>query len=305
MTPPEPSPAEQRGKELVEHLSHAADQKTRHLITLLRTPPSLGIIGCAPADAAVHSYARRLLKNAQKFGFRLHSEVLLPEQSNELAAAATRLRGCDGVIVLRPLHGTEPDLGYEYDIEGLHPVHLDRLGGPLETLRPCTPDAALQLLTASTGPGGHTVIYGHGRTVGKPLAQMLHATGATVSIISPGTPPHVEKALLDSATGVVLACGVPGIYGPKQARPHHHVVDIGITVIDGVIHGDANREVASTVQMITPRRSGTGRLTSALLMLQLARRAASREPTRLSAAFTPSRPEPHLPSHLDNEAITA
>lgn len=292
-------PSEQRGQTLIDHLSHLAEQRTRHLIALLPTPPSLGIIGAAPEHDAVHSYARRLIRNAQKLGVTVHASVTLPTTH---PADTSRLRDCDGVILLKPFHGAEPDLGHERDTEGLHPVHLDRLGGPHETLRPCTPNAALQILEASTGTlTGHTVIYGHGRTVGRPLTQMLHSAGGTVSIISPGTPAHIEAALLDSATGVILACGVPGIYGPAQARAHHHVIDIGVTIEGGVIHGDADRRVAGTVHMLTPRRGGTGRLTSALLMLQLARQAAARQPHALSAAalapLNPGPPPlPHAPA---------
>lgn len=283
-------PAEALGLQLVTTLSAQAEATARHLIAGLHTPPRLGLLACTEAGSAAESYASRLRRTAQKFGLQLSEELLRPEQGSELTEAVRRLEDCDGVMLLRPLMAPEPDLHWSLDIEGLHPHHLAQLGGAAETLRPCTPDAAIQLLRASMGDlrGRHVLLYGHGVAVGRPLTQLLHAAGATISIISPDTPAETEQLLLHQAHGVVLACGVPGRYGPAHARPWHHVVDVGITVVDGVITGDADREVAAHVQMITPRRGGVGRLTGALLILQLARCAVTRRGG--VHPFTPSVP---------------
>jgi methylenetetrahydrofolate dehydrogenase (NADP+)/methenyltetrahydrofolate cyclohydrolase len=112
--------------------------------------------------------------------------------------------------------------------------------------------------------------------VGKPLALMMLARDATVTVC--------HKATLDLAAHtrradvVVVAAGVPGLITGEMVKPGATVVDVGINLVDGQTVGDVDWEtVAPVAGSLTPVPGGVGPLTT-LLILANTLRSAERAP---------------------------
>ena len=121
-----------------------------------------------------------------------------------------------GVIVLTPFPAGADRLAISEaiapakDAEGAHPINLGRLmTSPGPSPIPCTAKAAMTLITLALGDvsGRHAVVIGRSATVGKPLAMLLLAENATVTIVH--TRSDLCKAMRE-ADIVVAAAGAAG-----------------------------------------------------------------------------------------------
>ena len=194
------------------------------------------------------------------------SEVL------ELLAELNADDGVDGILVQLPLpeHMDESTVlrtvDPAKDVDGFHPVNagLLYLGEPF--LVPATPSGVMVLL-AEHGvelKGKEAVVVGRSEIVGKPMAMMLLAEHATVTICHSRTTDlgaHTRRADV-----LVAATGRPGFVTPDMVKPGATVVDVGVTRTEDGLRGDVDRSVAEVAGLMTPVPGGVGPMTIAMLL---------------------------------------
>jgi methylenetetrahydrofolate dehydrogenase (NADP+)/methenyltetrahydrofolate cyclohydrolase len=184
----------------------------------------------------------------------------------------------DGILVQLPLPA-QIDAGRVIetieplkDVDGFHPMNAGRLAIGLPSLVPCTPYGCLYLLKQELGriAGLNAVVVGRSNIVGKPMAQLLIAESATVTIAHSKT-----RDLPDVVRGadiVVAAVGRPEMVRGDWIKSGATVIDVGINRIPtedgkGRLVGDvAYDEAAEVASAITPVPGGVGPMTIAMLM---------------------------------------
>ena len=244
-------------------------------------PPGLAVVlvGENPASAV---YVRNKLGRTAGAGMR-SIEHRLPVETAEadllaLVAALNADDAVDGILVQLPLPkhideakvlvAVDPDK----DVDGFHPVNAGRLATGLPGLVPCTPTGCLLLLKDVAGDlsGAEALVVGRSNIVGKPMAALLTAASATVTLAHSRTRDlagHVARADL-----VVAAVGVPELIRGSWLKPQAVVIDVGmnrITRPDGStkLVGDVDFAAAVAVaRAITPVPGGVGPMTIACLL---------------------------------------
>ncbi len=180
----------------------------------------------------------------------------------------------DGILVQLPLPaGLEARPVLEAidpakDVDGFHPVNVGRLHEGLAVLQPCTPRGCMKLL-AHAGVdlnGARAIVLGRSAIVGKPVAAMLLAQNATVTIAHSRTrdlPGECRRADV-----VVAAVGRAEMVRGDWISPGAVVIDVGINrLADGRLVGDvAYAECLAHAEAITPVPGGVGPMTIACLL---------------------------------------
>ena len=180
-------------------------------------------------------------------------------------------------INLRTLQGAIHPLK---DVEGMNPASIGNIVYNDVALAPCTAAAAVELVreTGLSLNGLEVVMVGHSEIVGKPIALMLMAEGATVTVCH-----HLTRSVAmhsRRADVLVVAVGRPHLIGADMVKPGAAVIDIGINQIDdgaggSRIVGDVDTEAALEVaSWITPVPGGVGPVTTAILMRNVLRARA-------------------------------
>ncbi len=165
------------------------------------------------------------------------------------------------------------------DVDGLTPVSAGLLAQGKPGLRPCTPSGCMELLRRHDVAleGAEAVVVGRSDLVGKPVAQLLLAANATVTVCHSRTRdlPDVCRR----ADVLVAAVGRAEMVRGDWVKPGAAVVDVGINRTDDGLKGDvAFAEAAERAALITPVPRGVGPMTIAMLLrntLQAAKAVAS------------------------------
>ncbi|MCL4558180.1 MAG: bifunctional methylenetetrahydrofolate dehydrogenase/methenyltetrahydrofolate cyclohydrolase FolD [Deltaproteobacteria bacterium] len=156
----------------------------------------------------------------------------------------------------------------EKDVDGLLPSNVGRLVIGEEALYPCTPLGIMTLLQRYEVPvsGAHAVIVGRSNLVGKPLALMLIAANATVTLCHTKT--RDLPGIVRQADILVAAAGRPGLVRGDWIKQGAVVIDVGINRSpNGKLTGDVEFEQAEKrASFITPVPGGVGPMTIAMLM---------------------------------------
>jgi methylenetetrahydrofolate dehydrogenase (NADP+)/methenyltetrahydrofolate cyclohydrolase len=186
----------------------------------------------------------------------------------------------DGILVQLPLpaHMDEPRVTRSVDpakdVDGFHPLNAGRLylGEPLHV--PATPLGVMRMLSeyGVELEGANAVVIGRSEIVGKPMAMLLLAQNATVTICHSRTVDLAKHSR--EADVLVAAVGRPGMVTPDLVKPGATVVDVGVTRTEEGIKGDVHPEVAEVAGLLTPVPGGVGPMTIAMLLsntLQAAR----------------------------------
>jgi methylenetetrahydrofolate dehydrogenase (NADP+)/methenyltetrahydrofolate cyclohydrolase len=153
------------------------------------------------------------------------------------------------------------------DVDGLTPVSTGLLAKGLPGLRPCTPAGCLELLTRHgvALTGAEAVVVGRSDLVGKPVAALLLAENATVTICHSRTRDLAE--VCRRADVLIAAVGRPKMIAGDWIKPGAAVIDVGINRTDDGLVGDVDFAAASEVAgLITPVPGGVGPMTIAMLM---------------------------------------
>jgi len=167
------------------------------------------------------------------------------------------------------------------DVDGFHPLNVGRLASGLPGLVPCTPLGCILLAkTAHTSlEGMEAVVVGRSNIVGKPVAQMLLAESATVTICHSKT--NDLAAVCQRADLLIAAIGKPEFVRGYWLKPGATVIDVGINRVPreggkSRIVGDvAFAEAAQVAGAITPVPGGVGPMTIACLLLNTVRAACA------------------------------
>ena len=167
------------------------------------------------------------------------------------------------------------------DVDGFHPMNAGRISTGLPALVPCTPLGCL-ILAKTVHPsleGLEAVVIGRSNLVGKPLAQLLLAENATVTICHSKT--QDLPAVCRRGDLVFAAVGRPEMVRGHWIKPGATVIDVGINRVAGPdgksrIVGDvAFAEVSQVAGAITPVPGGVGPMTIACLLANTVRAACA------------------------------
>jgi len=153
------------------------------------------------------------------------------------------------------------------DVDGLTPLSAGLLAKGLPGLRPCTPSGCLELLRRYEVPlqGAEAVVVGRSDLVGKPVAALLLAEHATVTICHSRT--RDLAAVCRRADVLIAAVGRPQMVKGDWIKPGATVIDVGINRTDEGLVGDVEFGSASEVAgLITPVPGGVGPMTIAMLL---------------------------------------
>ncbi len=245
------------------------------------------LVGDDPASAV---YVRNKDRAAAQAGIAAQT-IRLPAATTEaeLLALVARLNAdpaIDGILVQMPLppqiraRAVIDAIDPAKDVDGLHPMNVGRLHDGLPGLTPCTPRGVMKLLAAEGCAlrGARALVLGRSVLVGRPVAALLTAVDATVTLAHSGT--RDLAAECRRAEVLVAAVGRPEMVRGDWIAPGCVVIDVGINrLADGRLVGDAAfDECAAVAGAITPVPGGVGPMTIACLLdntviAALARRA--------------------------------
>jgi len=233
-------------------------------------------------NPAVDLYVRNQKKKAEKMGI-VFIERHFPENiSLEEVRTAIFAYNVDpritGIILQRPVPEHLPIKAIQNaihplkDVEGMHPASIGNIVYNELEMGPCTALASVELLrrTNLELEGLEVTVIGHSEIVGKPIAFMLMAEGATVTVCHHMTRDVTKHSKY--ADAVFVAVGKPSLVTADIIKPGAVLIDIGINQIDGPdgkpkIVGDSDYESCSEVAgWITPVPGGVGPVTVSMLM---------------------------------------
>lgn len=229
-------------------------------------------------DSASRIYLRNKTRACAECGVRSEIHELPADcPPSRLHATLEKLNadpGVSGIIVQLPLPrhlGTSAvatAISPAKDVDGLSWHNLGALMAGHPQFEPCTPRGVMTLLEQAeiVIDGRQAVVIGRSMIVGKPMALMLMARGATVTICHSRTrdlAAHTRRADI-----LVAAAGRPGLITGDMVKPGAAVVDVGINrLASGKLAGDLDfasvRAVAGT---ITPVPGGVGPMTIAMVI---------------------------------------
>ena len=273
------------GKKLAEQVRADVAKGVRDFVAAHGRAPGLEVV-LVGEDPASQVYTRNKQKAAAETGIRgvLHT---LPATTTtaEVLALLERLNGdetVDGILVQLPLpkHIEEQQVldavRADKDVDGFHPINAGLLASGRSGLVPCTPRGSMKLI-ALAGidlAGKHAVVVGRSNIVGKPIAQLLLAANATVTIAHSRT--NDLAAVCRTADVLVLAVGRPEMVRGDWVKPGATVIDVGINRIDAPTEADPKKtrlggdvayaEAVAVAGAITPVPGGVGPMTIACLL---------------------------------------
>jgi methylenetetrahydrofolate dehydrogenase (NADP+)/methenyltetrahydrofolate cyclohydrolase len=254
--------------------------------------PSLAVL-LLGNDPASGLYVRSKKRMAASVGIASPDYVYADGLSREqLLALIDRLNAdptIHGILPQLPLPtGIDEDeiiarIAPEKDVDGIHPVNMGRLLAGHPSVLPCTPAGCMEILDhyGAKLEGAEAVMIGRSRIVGKPLAQLLLARHATVTMCHTRTRDVASHAR--RADVLCVAAGRAGIVTADMVKPGAWVIDVGNTQLpSGKWVGDVDFEGVSQIAHVTPVPGGVGPMTRAMLMrntlLAAERQLAARRP---------------------------
>jgi len=248
------------------------------------------LVGENPASEV---YVRNKSKAVAEAGMQAFDRKLPATTSEaELIELIGKLNGDDqvnGILVQLPLpkqidaQKIIAAIDPAKDVDGFHPLNVGRVASGLSALVPCTPMGCLMLAKTvhSSLAGFEAVVIGRSNIVGKPVAQLLLAENATVTIAHSKT--SDLAAVCRRADLLVAAIGRPEMVRGDWIKPGATVIDVGINRVPGDsgksrIVGDVSfNEAAKVAGAITPVPGGVGPMTIACLLLNTLRAACAQK----------------------------
>ena len=264
-----------RGAPVARRVRSEVETAARSFLAETGNSPTLATVlaGSAPPSSAY----RDAISQALGACGIVHVDVLLPvaATTSRIVDTIARLNERDdvhGIIVLLPLpphiHVLDvvSSIAPRKDVDGISPTSVGRLHLGLPTLYPSTPLAGLEILDhyQIPIPGQRAVVVGRGNVVGKPMAALLTARDATVTLCHSRTTSLGDETR--TADIVVLAAGHPGLLTGEMIKPGATVIDFGVNVAAGRIIGDADAEsIEPVAAAYTPVPGGTTPVTTMAL----------------------------------------
>lgn len=271
------------GKTTAAQIRQEVAEEVKQFTEAKGFPPGLAVLLIGENPASV-TYVNNKAKSSQEVG--IHSEVYrLPADISEaeVLALIERLNAdprVHGLFAQLPVpdHISAPKIQLAIDpakdVDGLNPISVGRLWMGEETLIPATPLGIMELLRRYNVPlkGKRVVVVGRSNIVGKPVAALLLAQHATVTLAHSRTQPLGD--VTREADVLVVAIGKTEMVNGDMIKPGATVIDVGINRVDdatkkvgfrlvGDVHYASALEVAGA---ITPVPGGVGPLTIAMLL---------------------------------------
>jgi len=255
--------------------SELATQVARHVEAGRRTPKlAVVLVGDDPASA---SYIKGKRRACDRVGMD-SLERNLPDTAtqDEIIAVVEELNaadGVDGILVQLPLpKGIDANvvtgaISPDKDVDGLHPENAGKLVLGRPCLTACTPLGIMEVLKRQGVEleGAEAVVIGRSNIVGKPVSLLLQQQNATVTMCHSRT--RDLRATCRNADVIIAAVGVPKLVQRDWVKPGAAVIDVGVSVIDGVLTGDVDTEgVKGVASIVTPHRRGIGPMTITMLL---------------------------------------
>ena len=258
-------------KKWKENVAQRAQALTKKGVT-----PHLAVI-VAGDNPASQVYVRNKENACLRAGIR--STILrLPESctQEELESAVAALnadQSVHGILVQLPLpKGLDEArvlamIDPEKDVDGFHAMNTGKLMSGQPGFVPCTPLGVMKLLEDYNIPtrGRHAVVIGRSNIVGKPMAMLLLAADATVTVCHSKTENLAD--ITRQADILVAAVGRANFVTGDMIKPGATVIDVGVNRLDGALVGDVNaEEAAQKAAYLTPVPGGVGQMTIAMLL---------------------------------------
>jgi len=233
-------------------------------------------------NPAVDLYIRNQRLKAEKLGIIFEEKEFPNDISiNEIQAAIANFNvdpKVTGIFLQRPvsenisIKSLQRAIHPLKDVEGMHPTSIGNIVYNELELAPCTAMASVELLkrTGQNLKGLEVVVIGHSEIVGKPIAFLLMAEGATVTVCH-----HMTKDVADHsrrADAVFVAVGKPSLITGDMIKFGSTLIDIGINRVTyengkSRIVGDSDYDSCSKkTAWITPVPGGVGPVTVSCLM---------------------------------------
>jgi len=282
------------GKAKAAELSAAISAETATLLQEHDLKPGLAvvIIGDNPASQV---YVRNKKRTAEACGFHSEQHTLADDVSQaEALKLIDELNNDDaihGILVQLPLpdHLDEQVITQSIlpgkDVDGFHYINIGKLsaGDTADAFIPCTPAGCMLMIADHLGSdlsGKTAVVIGRSNIVGKPIANLLLAANATVTVTHSRT--SDLPGVVRGADIVVAAVGRPNMVKGDWIKPGAVVIDVGINRIDDAVEGESKSrltgdvaydEVLEVAAAVTPVPGGVGPMTIVMLMSNTLRAA--------------------------------
>jgi methylenetetrahydrofolate dehydrogenase (NADP+) / methenyltetrahydrofolate cyclohydrolase len=227
-------------------------------------------------DQASAIYVRRKREACAEVGIEsIHHELSAATTEEELLALVADLNADErvtGILVQLPLPGQIDEdrviqaIDPVKDVDGFHPSNAGLLFQGQPTLVAATPSGIMAILAEYDVPlqGARALVIGRSNIVGKPVALLLLAEHATVTIAHSRT--RELEALAREADVLVAAVGRAGVVTKDMVKPGATVIDVGINRVDGKLVGDVSQDVREVAGLLTPVPGGVGPMTIASLL---------------------------------------
>ena len=250
-----------------------------------RTPALATVI--VGEDPASEIYVRNKHRACEEAGMcSVHHGLSAETPEEELLGLVEQLgrdEDVDGILVQLPVPDhIDPDrvvaaIDPVKDVDGLTPTNAGLLAHGMPGLVPCTPAGVMELLRHEGVDlqGAEAVVVGRSKLVGVPVARLLLAANATVTVCHSRTRDLSE--VCRRADVLVAAVGVPRLIGADGVKPGAVVIDVGMNRGEDGLCGDVDFEAVSEVaSAITPVPGGVGPMTIAMLLVNTLAAARSR-----------------------------
>jgi methylenetetrahydrofolate dehydrogenase (NADP+)/methenyltetrahydrofolate cyclohydrolase len=268
------------GKALAERIRAQVAEEVKELGQVALTTILVG------EDPASELYIQRKHDAAKEVGLVARDYRLAEDTSErellDLIAELNADDAVDGILVQLPLPAQIDEqraldaVDPAKDVDGFHPVNAGRLFLGQEGLVAATPTGIMTLLEEYDVPlvGARAVVVGRSIIVGKPVALLLLAQHATVTICHSRT---VDLAAhTREADVLVVAVGQPGLISPDMVKEGATVIDVGMNRTPDGLRGDVDPAVAERAGLLTPVPGGVGPMTIASLLRNTVKAARRR-----------------------------
>ncbi len=282
------------GKAKAAELSAAISAETATLLREHNLKPGLAvvIVGENPASQV---YVRNKKRTAEACGFHSERHTLADDASQDevlkLIDELNNNEAIHGILVQLPLpdhldeQGITQSILPSKDVDGFHYINIGKLtaGDTADAFVPCTPAGCMLMIGDHLGSdlsGKTAVVIGRSNIVGKPMASLLMAANATVTITHSRT--NDLPGVVRGADIVVAAVGRPNLVKGDWIKSGAVVIDVGINRIDVEIDGESKSKLTGDVDYdealevaaaITPVPGGVGPMTIVMLMSNTLRAA--------------------------------
>lgn len=282
------------GKAKAAELSEKITAETAALARDHGLQPGLAVV-IIGEDPASQVYVRNKKRTAEACGFHSVQHSLPADVSEQdVLDLVDSLNGDEtihGILVQLPLpehldeHRITQSISPAKDVDGFHYINIGKLtaGDTTDAFVPCTPAGCMLMIEDQLGTdlsGLNAVVIGRSNIVGKPIASLLLARNATVTMTHSRTKdlPKVVK----SADIVIAAVGRANMVGGDWIKPGAVVIDVGINRVEVEVDGETKSkltgdvnyaEVCEIAAAVTPVPGGVGPMTITMLMANALRSA--------------------------------